>query len=175
MVRSTYRKWLLWLPVHRPIMYHRWRLFRSETATEQSRTGGESETSTPHIPPAWVTPDPEVINDLEGWLMSSVCGSVCVCVCVDISTTQQTANRWNQWVLCKGCFTSVHDTAEGFGGVGLRKSQADVAKRIRNTLHRPDDTCTTGLCLRFDKAQRISGCSIPAMDSIKYINSVIFL
>lgn len=36
--------------------------------------------------------------------------------------------------------TSVHDTAKSFWGVGLRKSQADVAERIGDTLHGPDDT-----------------------------------
>lgn len=40
--------------------------------------------------------------------------------------------------------TSVHDTTKGFRGVGLRKRQAEVAERIGDTLHRPDDTYSTG-------------------------------
>lgn len=40
--------------------------------------------------------------------------------------------------------TSVHDAAQGLWGVGLRKSQAEVTERIRDTLHRPDDTYIKG-------------------------------
>lgn len=46
--------------------------------------------------------------------------------------------------MCGEYITSVHDTAEGFGGVGLRKGQAEIAQRIRDALHGPDDTWGTG-------------------------------
>lgn len=48
--------------------------------------------------------------------------------------------------MCNACVhvTSVHDTAQGFRGVGLRQRQAEVAERIGDTLHRPDDTYSTG-------------------------------
>lgn len=85
---------------------------------------------------------------------------------------------WKRWVLCNMCITSVHDTAKGFWGIGLRKSQAEVAERIRDTLHRPDDTYSTGqrgYCVRRHlylllKKQCVSGRSILmwAMQSRKW-------
>lgn len=95
--------------------------------------------------------------------------------------TPENKPLWNRWALCNVCkyITSVHDTAKGFWGIGLRKSKADVAERIWDTLHRPDDTWSTvqrGHCVRLTPAaniQRVSGCPMLIMNSIKHLHLLV--
>lgn len=95
--------------------------------------------------------------------------------------TPENKPLWNRWALCNVCkyITSVHDTAKGFWGIGLRKSKADVAERIWDTLHRPDDTWSTvqrGYCVRLTPAaniQRVSGCPMLIMNSIKHLHLLV--
>lgn len=75
----------------------------------------------------------------------------------------QTKPLWNRRVLCNVCksITSVHDTAKGFWGISLRQSKADVTERIWDTLHRPDDTWSTGqrgYCVWFTTAVKYTVC-----------------
>lgn len=118
----------------------------------RGRTGGWSENTTPHTARSWVTQDPGLMNDLDDSLINvaMLCPTVWA-MCVPLTLTHanytpDTKPLWNRWVLCNLCkhITSVHDTAKGFGGVGLRKGKADIAERIWDTLHRPDDTWSTG-------------------------------
>lgn len=106
----------------------------------------------------------ELINDLDDSLINWLCyvwqSDLFACICPQRTARQ---NRYDINVLCNVCksITSVHDTAKGFWGISLGQSEADVAERIWDTLHRPDDTWSTGqrgYCERFAPAVRHTVC-----------------
>lgn len=92
------------------------------------------------------------------------------------SYTPETKLLWCRWLLCNTHITSVHDTAKGFWGIGLRKSKAEVAERIRDTLHRPDDTWSTKEVhsVRYIKNTVHIWVMYSCMNSINHLNNVVF-